>query len=288
MAQKKDEKIAAKLTVSNDEFSQKLSDRIEKGEELFNRSISNNDEFTGLKTDFNIWNEYNFEYLKLIFDILENDYMISYNQAGFSFLGTQMGVVQSDALQTFKNLIQYKLNDLKSLLSKSDLFRSNIPNKPLHSQNKSSNSFLKKEVFIVHGHDELAKTKTARFIEKLGLKPIILHEQASPSKTIIEKIEEYSNVGFGIILYTPCDLGGKQDNNPILKSRARQNVVFEHGFLIGKIGRSNVCALVKGDIETPNDISGVVYVTMDEADAWRYTIAKELKQAGYHVDMNEI
>lgn len=144
------------------------------------------------------------------------------------------------------------------------------------------------QVFIVHGHDSEAKVKTARFIEKLGLEPIILHEQASSGKTIIEKIESYSNVGFGIILYTPCDIGGKTEKSPILKSRARQNVVFEHGFLIGKIGRGNVCALVKGDIETPNDISGVVYVTMDENDAWHFQIAKELKKSGYTIDMNKI
>ena len=105
---------------------------------------------------------------------------------------------------------------------------------------------------------------------------------------IIEKIEEYSNVGFGIILYTPCDIGGKNTPEPDMQLRARQNVVFEHGFLIGKIGRGNVCALVKGELETPNDISGVVYVNMDNSDSWCYQVAKELKKAGYPVDLNKI
>ena len=146
----------------------------------------------------------------------------------------------------------------------------------------------KNEVFIVHGHDETAKTKTARFIEKLGFKPIILHEQASGSKTVIEKIEAYSNVGFGVVLYTPCDIGAKKEDNPSMQNRARQNVVFEHGFLIGKIGRENVCALVKGDIETPNDISGVVYVKMDEEDAWHLKLARELRASGYDVNMNKL
>lgn len=144
------------------------------------------------------------------------------------------------------------------------------------------------KVFIVHGHDETAKIKTARFIEKLGLEAVILHEQVNGGKTIIEKIEEYSNVGFGIILYTPCDIGGKKVTNPTLKPRARQNVVFEHGYLMGKIGRGNVCALVKGDIEKPNDISGVVYINMDEGNAWCYAVAKELKKVGYDIDMNRI
>jgi hypothetical protein len=67
------------------------------------------------------------------------------------------------------------------------------------------------KVFIVHGHDDLLKNEVARFIEKLGLKAIILHEQASSGNTIIEKIEEHSNVGFGIVLYTPCDIGAKSE-----------------------------------------------------------------------------
>lgn len=170
--------------------------------------------------------------------------------------------------------------------------KKNLPiNLPETSHEKGVKSKLlnnKKDIFIVHGHDEVAKVKAARFIEKLGLNPIILHEQASQGKTIIEKIEEYSNVGFGIVLYTPCDIGGKNTNPEILKNRARQNVVFEHGFLIGKIGRQNVCALVKGEIEKPNDISGVVYVDMDNSDAWQLIVAKELRSSGYNIDMNKL
>ena len=141
----------------------------------------------------------------------------------------------------------------------------------------------KSKVFIVHGHDNAAKEAVARFIEKIGLEAIILHEQASVGNTIIEKIEANSNVGFGIVLYTPCDLGASQEKKDQLKPRARQNVIFEHGYLIGKIGRKNVSALVKGDVETPNDISGVVYIKMDEADSWKYAVGKEMKACGYDV-----
>lgn len=144
------------------------------------------------------------------------------------------------------------------------------------------------KVFIVHGHDELALSKAARFVEKLGFETIILHEQASSGKTIIEKIEKYSNVGFGIVLYTPCDIGAKNETEPKLRNRARQNVVFEHGFLMGKIGRGNVCALIKDEVEAPNDISGVVYVTMDSHDAWKNKVAKEMIESGYSIDMNKL
>ena len=158
----------------------------------------------------------------------------------------------------------------------------------LKATSKPKTSMDKSKVFIVHGHDNAAKESVARFVEKIGLKAIILHEQASSGHTIIEKIEENTNVGFAIVLYTPCDLGASKGEKDHLKPRARQNVIFEHGYLIGKIGRENVCALVKGDIETPTDISGVVYIKMDEGDGWKLAVAKEMKKSGYDVDLNKI
>lgn len=142
------------------------------------------------------------------------------------------------------------------------------------------------KIFIVHGRDDLAKTEIARFVEKLGLNAVILHEQASSGNTVIEKIEEHTNVGFAIVLYTPCDEGNLVGETP--KARARQNVVFEHGYLIGKLGRDKVCALVKGDVEKPNDINGVVYIVLDGHGAWKMHIVKELRTAGYDIDMNKI
>jgi len=156
------------------------------------------------------------------------------------------------------------------------------------TSDKPSKTMDKSKVFIVHGHDNAAKEAVARFVEKIGLEAIILHEQASSGNTIIEKIEANSNVGFAIVLYTPCDEGASKGKKDQLKPRARQNVVFEHGYLIGKIGRKNVSALVKGDIETPTDISGVVYIKMDEGEAWKYQVAKEMKACGYEFDPSKL
>lgn len=143
------------------------------------------------------------------------------------------------------------------------------------------------KVFIVHGHDETLKLKTARFIEKLGLKAIILHEQASRGQTIIEKIESNTDVDFAIVLYSPDDAGNTKAAADAgnLQARARQNVVFEHGYLLAKLSRSHVISLVSRGIEMPSDVSGVVYV--DDAN-WQIDIAKEMKAAGYTIDFNKI
>ncbi|AZZ35420.1 DNA-binding protein [Bdellovibrio sp. qaytius] len=152
-----------------------------------------------------------------------------------------------------------------------------------HGANRQNNIDVlnNDHVFIVHGHDDEAKVEAVSFVKSVGLTPIILHEQASQGKTIIEKIEAYTNVGFAIVLYTPCDLGSAKNVaykgfNP----RARQNVVLEHGYLMAKLGRSKVAALVKGSIETPNDISGVVYINFDSQGNWKNELRRELSVAG--------
>ena len=182
----------------------------------------------------------------------------------------------------FSDITRDILKECKSQIEK-DTSKAEVP-----THNTPKAPMDKSKVFIVHGHDDAAKEAVARFVERIGFEAIILHEQASSGKTIIEKIEANSNVGFAIVIYTPCDLGASQKQKDQLKPRPRQNVVFEHGYLIGKIGRENVCALVKGDIEKPTDISGVVYTPMDEAGGWKLAVANEMKESGYEVDLNKM
>ncbi len=272
------------LIIDKSVFKKVLEEKIVNGEEIHQRQIETKEDFEKMRTDFGVWVDWCSEYLKQSFNKPENEYRNIFTTTGSSiFFG---GSSSSNPLERIKIHLKAKLENLRKLLGKTDLLRTTL----LVSldNNVSEMKLNMTEVFIVHGHDSEAKIKTARFIEKLGFKAIILHEQASSGRTIIEKIEEYSNVGFGIVLYTPDDIGSKHEENPTMKSRARQNVVFEHGYLIGKIGRRNVCALVKGEVEKPNDISGVVYVTFDDTDAWHFKVAKELKNSGYNVDMNKI
>ncbi len=144
-----------------------------------------------------------------------------------------------------------------------------------------------KRVFLIHGRDEGAKEKTARFLEKVGLKPIILHEQPNEGLTIMEKIENYSNVAYAVALLTADDVGGIGSDKQNLRARGRQNVVFELGFFMGKLKRDRVCALCEEDIEKPSDIDGLVYISLDKNEAWKTRLAKELKTAGFDIDLNK-
>lgn len=143
------------------------------------------------------------------------------------------------------------------------------------------------KIFLVHGHDEGALHETARFLERLRQEVIILREQPNQGRTIIEKFETYADVGFAVVLLTGDDRGGAATSSEIVfRPRARQNVIFELGYFIGRLGRNRVCALFTEGVEIPSDYSGVLYTKLDASGAWRLELAKELKAAGFPVDMN--
>lgn len=141
-------------------------------------------------------------------------------------------------------------------------------------------------VFVVHGHDNEAKESVARFVERLELTPIILHEQPSGGRTIIEKFEKFSgSVAFAVVLLKPDDVGAASTNSNNLQRRARQNVVLELGYFMGRLGRDHVCALHKGGIELPSDYQGVIYIELDASGAWKAKLAQELVQAKLPINL---
>ncbi len=121
----------------------------------------------------------------------------------------------------------------------------------------ASSQALSRKIFIVHGHDDGSREAVARFLERIGFAPIILHEQANQGRTVIEKVVAHGDVGFAVVLLTPDD-EGRTMGAESLEPRARQNVLLELGYFIGRLGRANVCALKRGELEIPSDFAGVV------------------------------
>lgn len=144
-----------------------------------------------------------------------------------------------------------------------------------------------RRVFVVHGRSDAALHAVARFLGQLRLDPVVLREQPNRGRAIIEKFLDYSDVAFAVVILTPDDIGGLRGDPPDrFRPRARQNVVLELGFFLGKLGRDRVCALCEADIEVPSDYSGVLFVPLDPHGAWRLELARELRAAGIEVHMN--
>jgi predicted nucleotide-binding protein len=150
-----------------------------------------------------------------------------------------------------------------------------------------------KKVFIVHGHDDAMKEAVARTLTDLGLEPVILHEQPNKGRTIIEKFEDHSDVGFAVVLLSADDMAYPTQHigkKPKPRPRARQNVVAEMFFFFAKLGRGKVLALHKSadNFELPSDIQGILYTPFDDHGGWRMHLVQELRAAGYAVDANKL
>jgi predicted nucleotide-binding protein len=146
------------------------------------------------------------------------------------------------------------------------------------------------KVFVVHGHDTELKNDVELFLRSINLEPVVLHRELDEGLTIIEKFEKHSNVNYAIILLTPDDIGfpvseaDKKEEERAIEFRARQNVIFEFGYFVGKLTRKNVCCIYKSEVQLPSDLDGLIYKkvnkTVEEVGMF---LMKELKNAGLNV-----
>ncbi|MCG7320173.1 TIR domain-containing protein [Brevibacillus laterosporus] len=230
------------------------------------------------------WVSYTAELLARIFDdqiIYEEFEQSTYRPA--SALLKEYNL--NDELEYYYSDIKRYLLNLEDLFERLDL----IPDIQAghDSVEQIESPSISKKIFIVHGHDNEAKETAARYCDKLGLTSVILHEQASGGKTVIEKLERHADVGFAIVLLTPDDIGYPKGASEQAMPRARQNVILELGYFLGLLGRQRVIALTREGVEMPSDYQGVIYIPMDAAGAWRLLLAREIKEAGIDIDLNK-
>ncbi len=146
-----------------------------------------------------------------------------------------------------------------------------------------------KRVFVVHGRDEGGKDAVCRLLERSGLEAIVLQERPHRGRTLIEKLEDYGDVGYAVVILSGDDVGGLQvQETGKLNPRARQNVIFELGIFLGRLGRGRVCLLYRKGVELPSDLSGLGYVEMDSGGTWKMKLAREMNESGISVDLKKI
>jgi len=224
------------------------------------------------------------------------------------FIGLFLG--KRDFKWIKSNFDDIKKSDLPDI--KSEIYR--FIEKGRLPKKKRETESLSKDIFLVHGRDRESLKELKSILKQIGLNAIVLHEQPSGSRTIIEKLEKYSNVGYVFVILTPDDvglpieefaesthkffkalkdsLGSHKTGGDVfdevfgeeMEKRARQNVVLEFGYFMGLLSRDRVCCLYKGAIEVPSDMHGIVYIPFkDSISEAKEMIIKELRVAGYKI-----
>ena len=263
-----------------EQLDAEISDRLARGQELLDQPINNDlASLEQRQDDYYTWSEYNETLLKRSFDSPKpaTDYE---NHVG---MGWPTDAPLPKRWEWLRGDISGKMRNLRSLQGQIGLFMLH-PDLQTPAPPPPDPSVIGEDIFIVHGHDEKTKVSVARFLEKLlGRDPIILHEQADRGRTIIEKFEDHAaRAACAIVLLTADDTGGPKGGEQ--HQRARQNVVLELGFFLGKLGRGRVVILYEPGVELPSDIQGVLYTELDGRGAWRNAVAQELDAAGLEIN----
>jgi predicted nucleotide-binding protein len=264
------------------EATAKLSDRISQGQRMHGSSVGSESELESAKRDYYKWDAYNTELLTRMFT--SPKFAKEYSWWGIAGIGGYEPPLH-EKIDEFRRDILDKIHRLESIRDRLEL----VPLASRVQKDKSTHAARvhTNKAFVVHGHDEASRETVARFLEKLGVHAIVLHVKATGGRTIIEKLEHYADVDFAVVLLTGDDKGCVASADPSTSlPRARQNVVLELGYFIGRLGREHVCALYKGSLELPSDFLGVGYVALDDGGGWRLGLAKELRGAGFSIDMN--
>jgi predicted nucleotide-binding protein len=268
------------LRIPRPEAAAKIQAQINEGEALLGAQPRSERELNDANEQRGIWSDYNRELLSQIFTTpaVADEYS--------SFTGGVISMNPSfgELVQEFRDSVQSSLTRLRSIYRRLDLFPA--PDEQPVTPRRAREPRAGSSVFLVHGHNDAAKEAVARFLERLGVPVIILHEQPDKGRTIIEKFEAYSEVRYAVVLITGDDVGGSRSTPTALQPRGRQNVILELGYFLGALGRTHVCALKEEGVEVPSDLSGVLYVPLDPAGAWKLRLAGEMKAAGLEVDLN--
>ena len=247
---------------------EKLSEIIKEAEELLKKDI------TRLSTEFKAWKMKAERYLISCFGETSHEYS-EFKKLDFTTIFWGQSIAQSEYVTSCHEDIKTAIAIFKVYLEEAKEESTNV----IHNQPMNYS-----KVFIVHGHDGELKESVARVIEKQGIEATILSEHSNQGRTVIEKFEDYSDVGGAICLFTADDFGRAKDSEND-SCRARQNVVFEAGYFMGKLGRDHVAILADKGVEIPSDLAGVVYT---DTNNWQVAMLKELKAMGYNVDLNKL
>ena len=230
-----------------------LDQQIAKGQGLLAVPIQSIEEYQGVRDDYYSWSERNGAILKKAFPTEDQFRMYSAEVMAIS-----VGNIPSlqEEIEDLHGDIKTKLRRLSSIRGQLDLWEDSTPDTPDDSPKPAGINASK--VFLVHGRKDSVTYDVARTIQKLtNSEPTLLREGANSGQTIIEKLESVAGeAGFAVVLFTADDVG-RLATEATDKKRARQNVVFELGLFMGRLGRNRTCVLLESDVEVFSDIGGL-------------------------------
>lgn len=275
------DRVTPILRVSKQTAQEQLAERVAEGNgiekwlDTMKRSLHKTGEVEKAHRSIETWSARNLETIEAIADA--PSWLEKYREAATGVSGAAQGTMSlADLKRSTKRCMNALLTFVKEANTES-----------VNQATMRPAGGPRERIFVVHGHDKGMRDAVALFIENLGPEAVILADEANVGDTVIEKLVRLGNCDFAIVLFSPDDCGGPIGSAPATyRPRARQNVMLELGYFLGRLGRGRVAALGKGDVEIPSDFGGVIWIDFDQNGGWKHTLGKELATANLAVDLS--
>jgi len=251
----------------------KIKDLIERAEKLYNSGVN--------EPEFKSWKDDAEKYLKKIYGETSSEAAAFENIEYYKYYltfdlfngGWRENILKEK--DTFQKGIKTAVFYLKSY--EADDHVVDFEKKEQKAKNKSSDKAAaapeakkasNKKIFFVHGRNDGVKTQVADFLLKTGIKPVNINKNIGKDQPLMEKMAKHSDVKASIVLFS---------------SAAGQNVIFEAGYFIGKLGMEHTVILLEEGVETPSELNGCAFYEIDQKGKWRLEIANKLKSMNFDI-----
>ena len=131
-----------------------------------------------------------------------------------------------------------------------------------------------KTVFLLCRPTCAHQQKVESFLQEIGVRPIVLADQR-PAEALIERFEDFATDAFAIVLLA----GEPQGSN-----HPDPSLLFQLGFLSGRLGRRRITALFRDGLELPPECEEVLCIPFDEIGIWKFALMRDLEVSGFATD----
>lgn len=156
----------------------------------------------------------------------------------------------------------------------------------------AKNTQNSQQVLVVPSLNTEMNANIVSTLNKLGFTTVVFDSQdKEASRKLVENFDQYKDAALGVVVLADDEVGTLRLEYPKnVKMRARPQVVFLGGFLLGKLGASKVIFLYvpRQNFEFPFEMDEFFSLGYDEKNRWHFDFLKELKSRGFAVDANQL
>lgn len=255
-----------KLAIPYHDAADEIRDMIEKGRVLQNSVIEFEKDLEQSKVGYYSWSKENEEHLRRIFATDDEAKRYKENFA----LVLKRKIYLSDMVKDFRELVKSKVKHLEAIVNRLTIVTD--IDFDIHHDEISYLSSTDNKAVVLHGSKKI-RDFVAKVLEENQMEAVVLKDKSG----VIDDFDNHEDAHHFIVILSNDDIGAAKSKINNLKPRARQNVILELGYILGKIGSGKVIILYENDVEIPSVLRGVTTLKLT-GKSWQKKLAREIQK----------